>query len=82
MYDSLFCYQNPTQEKLYDPRQKQHIILTPKNHMTLAENSLLCQLKKPLTLSRRHSQKSFVIDVRLVNLLVKCVRQKSHTVHL
>jgi hypothetical protein len=35
-----------------------------------------------LTLSRRHSQKSFVINVRLVNLLVKSVRRKSHTAHL
>ncbi len=36
-----------------------------------------------LTLSRRHSQKSFVINVRLVDLLlVKSVRRKSHTAHL
>ncbi len=34
-----------------------------------------------LTLSRRHSQKSFVIDVRLVNLLVESTRRKSHTAH-
>ncbi len=35
-----------------------------------------------LTLSCPHSQKSFVIVVRLVNLLVKLVCQKSHTLHL
>jgi hypothetical protein len=35
------------------------------------------------TLSRRHSQKSFVVDVRLkVNLLVESTCQKSHTAHL
>jgi len=34
------------------------------------------------TLSRRHSQKSFVIDVHLVNLLEESTRRKSHTAHL
>ena len=35
------------------------------------------------TFSRRHSQKSFVVDVRLlVNLLVESTRRKSHTAHL
>ncbi len=36
------------------------------------------QASSPLTLSRRHSQQSFVIDVRLVNLLVESTRRKSH----
>jgi len=35
-----------------------------------------------LTLSHRHSQKRFVIDVCLVNLLVESTRRKSHTAHL
>jgi hypothetical protein len=35
------------------------------------------------TLSRRHSQKSFVVDVSLlVNLLVESTCRKSHTAHL
>jgi hypothetical protein len=36
----------------------------------------------PLTLSFPRSQKGFVIDKRLVNLLVKSARQKSYTAHL
>jgi hypothetical protein len=46
------------------------------------QKSLFLFTTQLLTLSCRHSQKSFVINVRLLNLLVKLVRRKSHTAHL
>jgi hypothetical protein len=61
----LLCESSSCQKQ----KTRDWLIIRQHNEPELSLNSL--------TLSRRHSQKSFVIDVCLVNLLVKLVR-KNH----
>jgi hypothetical protein len=61
---------------------QRRVLQFPPNYFTLQAMQTNTSARTTLTLSCRRSQKSFVINVCLVNLLVKSACRKSLTMHL